>query len=202
MSLIEVEAYLANEATREQFLEVAPEASLLHLSTHGVAEQADADLSKLVFAPVSEDPNLYVADIYGMNLQADLVVLSACETGVGPWIGGEGTLSLARAFMVAGSPQVVMSLWSVDDRATAQLMTHFYRGLGEERPPHEALRQAKLQLLDGDNPVWAHPYYWAGWSAVGNGRAVANPRSLTPWLVLPGCALLTALVWVLVRRFR
>ncbi len=101
-----------------------------------------------------------------MRVPADLVVLSACETSRGKVVRGEGILGLTRAFMYAGSPRVICSLWKVDDAATAALMTAFYdlvRG-AEGRPPlptAEALRRAQAAVRA--EPRWRHPYYWAAW---------------------------------------
>jgi CHAT domain-containing protein len=175
-TIVSMDRYIGDEATKENFLKEAPDAVLLHLATHAEVHDRDPMLSRLVFSPRSSDPYLYASEIYGLSLKADLVVLSACETGLGQWARGEGVMSLARAFMIAGCPQVVMSLWAVDDRSTAQLMTDFYRGIDSELPPHEALRQAKLKMLDGDNPVYAHPYYWAGWVPIGGAKAVELSR--------------------------
>ena len=99
-------------------------------------------------------------DIYEMKLNADLVVLSACETALGKEIQGEGLLGLTRGFMYAGSPRVVASLWKVDDRSTAELMSRFYEDMLQNKlTPAAALRAAQLSLLQ--NPRWSHPYYWA-----------------------------------------
>jgi CHAT domain-containing protein len=193
-TIVSMDRYIGDEATKENFLKEAPDAVLLHLATHAEVHDRDPMLSRLVFSPRSSDPYLYASEIYGLSLKADLVVLSACETGLGQWARGEGVMSLARAFMIAGCPQVVMSLWAVDDRSTAQLMTDFYRGIDSELPPHEALRQAKLKMLDGDNPVYAHPYYWAGWVPIGGARAVELsrfPQKLVAAIVLILLALTT-----------
>lgn len=204
-TIVPVDRYLGDEATKENFLKVAPDAVLLHLATHAEVHDRDPMLSRLVFSPRSSDPYLYASEIYGLSLKADLVVLSACETGLGQWARGEGVMSLARAFMIAGCPQVVMSLWAVDDRSTAQLMTDFYRGIDSELPPHEALRQAKLKMLDGDNPVYAHPYYWAGWVPIGGARAVELSRFSPKLIVVIALILLvlttlTRLIYRLVKK--
>ena len=102
-----------------------------------------------------------------MRLDADLVVLSACQTALGKQIEGEGVIGIARAFMYAGAPRVVATLWEVNDAATAELMKLFYRGvLIENRPPAAALRAAQLEM--SRNPRWASPYYWAGFVVQGD----------------------------------
>ena len=100
-------------------------------------------------------------DIYGMHLNADLVVLSACETSLGKDLRGEGMLGLARGFLVAGARRVLASLWKVDDRATAVFMGHFYTALLARRlPPADALAAAQDEMKR--DPAWQAPYYWAG----------------------------------------
>jgi CHAT domain-containing protein len=101
-----------------------------------------------------------VPDIYDMTLNADVVVLSGCQTALGKHVRGEGPIGLARAFMYAGVPRVVASLWQVDDLATAELMKRFYRGmLVDELTPAASLRAAQRDLATGGR--WASPYFWA-----------------------------------------
>jgi len=103
---------------------------------------------------------LSLEDIYNLRLPSDLVVLSACETGLGKEVDGEGLVGLTRGFMYAGASRVVASLWKVDDAATAELMERFYRGMesGGLRPA-EALRRAQIEMWQQER--WRFPYYWA-----------------------------------------
>lgn len=111
-----------------------------------------------------EDGLLQVYEIFNLKLNADLVVLSACETGLGKEVKGEGLIGLTRAFLYAGTPLVVVSLWKVEDRSTAELMTQFYRHLKDgQRSKADALRQAQLELIRAG----AHPYFWAPFVLVG-----------------------------------
>ena len=104
--------------------------------------------------------------MYNLTLPADLVVLSACETGLGKQIAGEGLVGLTRGFMYAGASRVVASLWKVDDVATAELMGRFYRGmLKEGLRPAAALRQAQMEMQAQKR--WADPYYWAAFTIQG-----------------------------------
>jgi CHAT domain-containing protein len=115
----------------------------------------------------ARDGVLRLNDVFGLTLSADLVVLSGCETGLGRQMRGEGLVGLTRAFMYAGAPRVVSSLWKVDDQATAQLMTRFYRHMlqGGERPT-AALRAAQLEM--SRDPRWSSPYFWAGFVMQGD----------------------------------
>ena len=112
---------------------------------------------------------LRLPDIYNLRLNADLVVLSACQTALGKEIKGEGLVGLTRAFIYAGAPRVVASLWEVSDLATTELMKKFYRGMLQQHlPAAAALRAAQVQMsLD---PRWASPYFWAGFVLQGEWR--------------------------------
>lgn len=105
-------------------------------------------------------------EIYTLRLNADLVVLSACETGLGPLLQGKGIVGLTRGFLYAGARNVAVSLWQVNDARTAELMEAFYRGMLEGTPKAEALRRAKQQIINGP-PRYARPYYWASFILVG-----------------------------------
>ena len=147
---------------------------MVHFATHGLIDSRRPELSSLVLSLVNEkgEPQngfLRLHDIYNLELQADLVVLSACETALGREIRGEGLVGLTRGFMYAGSSRVLASLWSVDDRATSVLMKSFYRHMISGRmSPAAALRRAQREM--SENPRWSAPYYWAGFSLQGEWR--------------------------------
>ncbi|HSB11373.1 MAG TPA: tetratricopeptide repeat protein [Blastocatellia bacterium] len=137
----------------------------VHFATHGFLDSLNPQLSGLVLSLVDEQgaPQngfLRAHEIYNLRLPADLVVLSACQTGLGKVIRGEGVVGLTRGFMYAGAARVAVSLWSVDDEATSSLMARFYsRMLTERLTPAAALRTAQLEMLK--QPKWQAPYYWA-----------------------------------------
>jgi len=139
---------------------------IVHFATHGLLNSEQPELSGIVLSLVDEQGRtvngfLRLNEIYNLNLPAELVVLSACQTGLGKEIKGEGLVGLTRGFMYAGSPRVVASLWKVDDAATAELMARFYKGvLKEKRRPAEALRAAQAEMWKQKR--WQQPYYWAG----------------------------------------
>jgi CHAT domain-containing protein len=138
---------------------------ILHFATHGLLDNEHPELSGLILSLVDEsgkavDGFLRLNEIFNLKLNADLVVLSACETGLGKEIKGEGVIGLTRGFMYAGAPRVVTSLWNVDDLATAELMKLFYRGmLKDGLRPAAALRAAQDEL--SKQKRWASPYFWA-----------------------------------------
>jgi CHAT domain-containing protein len=139
---------------------------IVHFATHGMLNNIHPELSGIVLSLVDkegrqQDGFLRLQDIYNLKLSAELVVLSACQTGLGKEVKGEGLVGLTRGFMYAGAPRVVASLWKVDDRATSELMKRFYQGmLGPERlSAAGALRQAQLSIWK--QKQWREPYYWA-----------------------------------------
>lgn len=146
----------------------------IHFATHGYLDTERPSLSALVLAQFDRqgkpvDGFLRVADVYNMRLSADLVVLSACQTGLGQEVRGEGLMGLTRAFLYAGAPRVIVSLWNVNDEATADLMASFYRGLLRDgRTPAAALRAAQMELRARRR--WESPYYWAAFEQHGEWR--------------------------------
>ena len=160
------------EASRETVTgERLADYRLVHFATHGVLHAEMPELSGLVLSLVGPDGErrdgyLRLHEIYDLRLAADLVTLSACRTALGEEVRGEGLVGLARGFMYAGASRVVASLWDVEDRATAELMAHFYRGMLEEGlPPAAALRLAQVSMWEEER--WRHPYYWAAFVLVG-----------------------------------
>jgi CHAT domain-containing protein/Tfp pilus assembly protein PilF len=165
------------EAATEENVKVPERLSsyrLVHFSTHGYVNEARPRFSGLVLSlrsnlaaekniPPGDDGLLAAYEIFNLKLKADLVVLSACETGLGKEVKGEGLMSLTRAFMYAGTPSVVVSLWNVNDQSAADLMVRFYRHLQAGKTRREALRQAQLETIR-DN---GFPFFWAPFVLVG-----------------------------------
>jgi CHAT domain-containing protein len=145
---------------------------IVHFATHGLLNSLHPELSGIVLSLVDDKGKeqrgfLAVADVLNMSLRADLVVLSGCRTALGRDIKGEGIAGLTRAFMYAGAPRVVASLWKVSDAATAELMTRFYAAmLGPQKlTPAAALRAAQRSL--SSERRWSDPYYWAAFEIQG-----------------------------------
>jgi len=138
----------------------------IHFATHGYLDSSRSDLSAIVLSLVDEKGNpedgfLRTLDLYNLNLPAELVVLSACETGLGKDVKGEGLVGLTRGFMYAGARRVIVSLWNVNDKATASLMERVYAGmLKAHKTPAAALRAAQIEMFK--QKQWQSPYYWAG----------------------------------------
>ena len=157
------------EATKAAFQGEVAQYPVLHLATHARANDLAGDYSYLVFAPDAGRPNterLYVSEIYDLSLNAELVTLSACETGLGPMLRGEGIVSIARAFASAGARSIVQSQWAVNDAQTRRLMEFFYQNLKSGQPKDQALRNARAEYLRRGEQ--AHPYFWAGFILIGD----------------------------------
>jgi CHAT domain-containing protein len=162
-------------ATKVNFLQLATQFRILHLATHGKADALAGDYSYLVFAPQLDslaNELLYVRDIYNLELNSDLVVLSACETGIGQLQRGEGMISLARAFAYAGAKSITTTLWQVSDRSTQELMTLYYRHLFSGLHNDLALQQTKLSYLKSNTGAAAHPALWAAFIGIGDMRPI------------------------------
>ena len=167
--------YLRDKATETTFKEIAPDANIIHLATHAIIDDEQPLYSKFVFTKEegsNDDGFLNTYELYNMQLNANLAVLSACNTGSGKLSRGEGIMSLARGFMYSGCPSVITSLWSVDDKSTAVIMKHFYEGLAKGLSKDEALRASKLSYLKNADEIKSNPFYWAGFILIGNPDAI------------------------------
>jgi CHAT domain-containing protein len=165
---------LEDKATEAAFkAQPLSEFQIIHLAVHGLANAKFPDRAALVLgssAASSEDGLLQVREIRDLPLRADLVTLSACDTGTGKLLGQEGIASLERAFLLAGAKSVIASLWPADDTFTIALMKRMYQHLAEGADKGMALRQAKLDLLK-EFGNQALPVYWAGFTLVGDGSS-------------------------------
>jgi len=170
---------IGREASEFNFKEMASKYRILHLAMHTIIDDYDPLYSKLVFSSNTEgdeDGFLNVFEIYNLNLNASMVVLSACNTGSGIVRHGEGIMSLARAFFYAGIPNVIMTLWTVGDESGGKLMIDFYQDLTKGNTKDLALRNAKISFLHEADPIIRHPYYWSGYIIVGNNDPVFVSR--------------------------
>jgi hypothetical protein len=161
------------EATRAKAMDPAlRDYSIIHFATHALIDDRYPELAGVVLSRVTadglpQDGFLRLQDIYALRLAAEMVVLSACRTALGPEIHGEGLVGLVRGFMSAGAPRVLASLWTVDDAATAELMTEFYTALLRDRlPASVALQRAQRHMWQ--QPRWRAPFYWAAFVLQGD----------------------------------
>ncbi len=158
-------ALLRRDATKTAFRKYSSDFQMLHVASHGDFEPEKPLASSLLLAPdASDDGRLTVSDLYSMRVDADLITLSACETGLGKVASGDDVVGLTRGFLYAGTRTIVASLWEVDDRATGELMTAFYQSLGKGVGKREALRLAQMDFLKKQ----PHPFFWAAFQLTGN----------------------------------
>ncbi len=181
-------ALIDQQATKAAFLSLAPDYRILHLSTHGLANNRIGKASFLAFTEIpdsiDENERLYVRELYNLDLNAEMVVLSACETGIGELQGGEGVISLARGFSYAGAKSIIMTLWKVDDAKSKELMVHYYRYLKEGLTKSAALQQSKLDIIANSRNDLAHPFYWASFVPMGDMSPVSLKPGISWWVIL------------------
>ena len=173
--LLDGDTWLNTQATKANFLQHAPEYKILHLAMHGLVEKDFPINSALIFDRQidSTDFLLTAGDLYSYAINADMVVLSACDTGTGQLQKGEGAMTLARAFKYAGCPSLVASLWSAADEPTKELMIGFYTYLQEGLPKDVALQKAKMDYLGkGLSPQESQPYFWSHIAVIGDTQAL------------------------------
>lgn len=162
--------YLRDDASEENFKSHLKEYKYIHLATHGFLNKEHPDLSGVLFAiphdhNVQEDGVLYSGEMFNLNTQADLAVLSSCESGIGKLVPGEGVLALTRGFLYSGIPNVIVSLWKVYDKYASRLMVSFYSDLLDNEDYSHALRHAKLDLIS--DPTTAFPQKWSSFILIG-----------------------------------
>ena len=193
-------ALLDSSATLKNFLRLAPDHRIIHLATHGKANFEIGAASNLAFYQSSTDPeqnHLYVDQLYGLRLNADLVVLSACESGIGEYEQGEGVVGLARGFTYAGAKSVISTLWTVNDSKAYQLVNTFYAHLKEGMEIDLALQKAKIEFINSHPHDEAHPYYWSAYVQVGKTEAIWNSGWLNGfvwWIVVVG--IVAVVFWI------
>jgi CHAT domain-containing protein len=170
---------------------------VLHFATHGLVSDVQPKRSGLLLAPeTGEDGLLQMGEIYGLGLNANLVVLSACQTALGREITGEGLIGLSRAFFYAGARSVVATLWNLNDRFAAEFVERFYRELNQGHSSEEALRRAKVAYVN--HPRYSHPFYWSSLVMLGDGTGVLVSEPVRQPLSLTAIALALAMAAVAV----
>ncbi len=178
--------YDSFNATEAVFKAEAANYGVLHFATHGILNHKYPLYSSLVLlGDDTEDGLLHTYELYNMQLNAELVALSACNTGIGTIQKGEGAMSVARGFSYAGCPNIAMTLWPVSDQATQILMENFYGNLMRGMPKAEALQKAKLNFLDAGSGLICVPYFWSGLILVGTPDKLHSLQTLsfgTGWM--------------------
>ncbi|OJJ18638.1 hypothetical protein BKI52_23810 [marine bacterium AO1-C] len=202
--------FLGQDATEQSFRKYLKNGSVIHLATHAIVDDERPAYSRLLFSLSSQDTlndgSLHAYELYNLKLNAELVTLSACNTGFGKIQSGEGVMSLGRAFAYAGSPNVLMSLWSVPDQSTSQIMITFYENLANGMPKDFALQKAKLAYIESADNITTNPFYWSSFVLIGDPKPLSlqpvlpfYQKSLLWWLI--GMLVIGGGVWVVSRKF-
>lgn len=182
--------FLNENATEAKFKELAPDYNVLHLAMHTIMKDDNPLQSLLAFTTAEsndpgdtiEDNRLYAYEIYNLQLNADMTVLSSCSSGYGKMHRGEGMMSLARGFYYAGCPSIVMTLWQVSDKSSSELMTGFYKYLKKGKSKQEAMRLAKIDYLDTSDDLTSNPYFWSGFVVLGDNSPIYQKSGMAYWL--------------------
>ena len=184
-----VSCLIDDEASKQTLLSEVHKFNILHLAVHGIADTSNTLSSRLLFKnPSSPDSldQLHAFEMYGLDLNnIELAVLSACQSGVGKEIKGEGIFSVGRAFSYAGARRIIMSLWNVDDGSTADIMQSFYEEIAHTKGTVEALRNSKIAYIRNTvDRFEAHPYYWAALTLTGDSDAILESPVRKPGVLL------------------
>ncbi len=189
LKIVPGDAFIDSLATEFMFKNLAGKYLGLHIATHGIIDNEHPMYSKLLFAADSlhnEDGDLYVWELFNMEMSAEMAVLSACNTGFGKLHTGEGVMTLARGFMFAGVPSLLISLWDVNDESTAAITAKYYFYLKEGDSKHVALQKAKIDYLASGDDILSNPYFWGGFVHLGNTNAVSFENPVKKRLTIAG----------------
>lgn len=197
--------FKADKATIANFKLNLNSGAILHLAMHAEMDTLQAGTSSLVFSSEINNRNiyhLYNYEIGQMSLNSPMVVLSACNTGNGKLYSGEGLMSLARNFVLAGVPSVIETLWPVEDIAGSKIMGSFYKYLAQGKTKNNALRQAKLDYISTTSPSFVNPRFWAAYTLVGDVSALKRIWWKDPLIIISLFSLLLIIAAILIYRFK
>ncbi len=198
------DVYKDYEATESNFKDTVEYYSVLHLAMHTIMDDENPMYSKLAFArnfnDTVEDHDLFTYEIYNLKLNADMVVLSSCSSGFGKMQKGEGMMSMARGFIYAGCPSIVMTLWQVSDLSSAELMSSFYKHLEKGKSKKNALRDAKIDYIQSSDKLKSNPYFWSAFLMVGDNTPLYRSSPALYLSIIVGAFTLLTLYLMYKRR--
>ncbi|MDO9512756.1 MAG: CHAT domain-containing protein [Bacteroidales bacterium] len=178
--IIKGQVFVKQEASEANFRKNCGNYRIIHLATHTIIDEQNPSFSKLLFAPKPdsvEDNQLNAYEISNLKLNASLIVLNSCNTGLGKILSGEGVFSLARGFLSAGIPSMVITLWEAEDETSSELMELFYKKIKKGIPVDEALWMAKKEYLKKADRLRSHPYFWSSYVSIGKSQEVILNKS-------------------------
>lgn len=181
--------FINEQATEANFKKYAPDYNILHLAMHTIMKDDAPLTSMLAFTNTDtgdtiEDNRLYAYEIYNLKLNAQMTVLSSCNSGFGKMQKGEGMMSLARGFIYAGCPSIIMTLWQVADKSSSELMTSFYKYLKRGKSKQEAMRLAKIDYLELADDLTSNPYFWSGFVVLGDSTPIYKKSGFAYWMII------------------
>lgn len=180
------DSFLNEKASKQIFTSEAKEHKIIHIGTHAESNNVSPELSRLIFAKNNsdEDNSLYTYEIYNQNLNSNLAILTACETGKPTYQAGEGMISLAHAFNYAGSESILTSLWKIDEQSSSEIINYFYDNISKGMPKGDALKHAKLDYITNAQGRTISPQYWAGLVIIGDASPIelSSSSNLLFWL--------------------
>ena len=205
LSTFEGHSLLKNDASLENFKKEHKKYGILHLATHAIFNDSTPEYSYLAFSQNHNNNNedlLFVADLYTLRTDADLITLSACETGIGELRRGEGFMGLSRGFFYGGASSIASTLWKVNDASSANLMGLFYTHLSKGESKDRAMQNAQITFLQNNSQnALAHPYYWSGYVLSGNSTPVLIKYHWGYWII--GAVILALLgFWAFTKKKR
>jgi CHAT domain-containing protein/tetratricopeptide (TPR) repeat protein len=197
--------FTGNHATETNFRLAMLKPAVFHLAMHSVSDTTDSRYSYLLFDTHNDsldDGRLYNYEISLSRLRSPMVVLSACNSGTGTLYHGEGLMSLARGFILAGASSVIRTSWEVNDEVSADIISRFYHFLAQGKHKDDALRLAKLGYLKESPPAYSSPYFWAAYEVLGNNAPVKHRFDALELIIITGVIITAAILILYLRRRR
>lgn len=194
------QVFYRDQASKQNFVQNAAQFGVIHVATHALA--SPSTIPQIIFSGPKSNKQvekITTRDLYQLNLNAEMIVLSACATGYGDLQAGEGLISLARGFAYAGSKSIVCTLWPVNDRSTSSIMLDFYTGLKRGATKSNALHSAKINYLTSQKEDFtAHPFFWSAYIPIGNMQAIFPTSNWIKWGI--GLLVLAFVFWFFQKR--
>jgi CHAT domain-containing protein len=196
-------SFNGENATKANFLSALKEPAVFHLAMHSMSDSTNSRYSYLMFDThnlLPEDGKLYNYEISLTRINSPMVVLSACNSGAGTLYSGEGLMSLARGFMLAGASSVIKTSWEINDETSTAIITRFYYHLSMGKDKDVAMRLAKLEYLKNSSPAFTNPYYWAAYEVLGDTTPVAPKKTGSEIILIIGVVIISGLSIIYLRR--
>jgi CHAT domain-containing protein len=196
-------AYTGENATKSNFISALKDPAVLHLAMHSMSDSMNSKYSYLLFdthKPFTDDGKLYNYEISLARINSPMVVLSACNSGTGTLYSGEGLMSLARGFMLAGASSVIKTSWEINDETSTEIITRFYYHLSRGKDKDVAMRLSKLEYLKKSSPEYTNPYYWAAYEVMGDTTPIAHRKTGPAIILILGVIIISGFAIIYLRR--